>query len=97
WKVAQIEGRRMGLSLDGRLATFTLFSNENNDSPQQPPRAADAEAGNVSGQAPQTAPAPSTSQPTESQTPPPPRRHRNEQVSARLERGTMNVLLLRRA
>jgi len=76
WKVAQIEGRRMVLSLDGRLATFTLFSNENNDSPQQPPRAADAEAGNVSGQAPQSAPAPSTSQPTESQTPPPRRRHR---------------------
>jgi hypothetical protein len=76
WKVAQIEGRRMVLSLDGRFATFTLFSNENNDSPQQPPRDADAEAGNASGQAPQSAPAPSTSPPTESQTPPPRRRHR---------------------
>jgi hypothetical protein len=28
WKVSQIEGRRLVLSLDGRLATFTLFSRE---------------------------------------------------------------------
>jgi hypothetical protein len=28
WKVSQIEGRRLVLSLDGRLATFTLFSDE---------------------------------------------------------------------
>jgi hypothetical protein len=26
WKVAQIEGRRLVLSLDGRLATFTMFA-----------------------------------------------------------------------
>jgi hypothetical protein len=74
WKVAQIEGRRMVLSLDGRLATFTLFSNENT---QQLPGAADPPAGNVTDQAPPaSAPAPSTSQPTESQSPPPRRRHR---------------------
>jgi hypothetical protein len=35
WKVAQIEGRRLVLSLDGRFATFTLFSNDNG---QQTPR-----------------------------------------------------------
>lgn len=28
WKVSQIEGRRLVLSLDDRLATFTLFSDE---------------------------------------------------------------------
>ncbi len=28
WKVAQIDGRRLVLSLDGRLATFTLFSRD---------------------------------------------------------------------
>ena len=77
WKVAQIEGRRLVLSLDGRLATFTLFSNDNSDNTQQPPRDADPQAGNVTGQAPPAnAPAPNTSQPTESQSPPPRRRRR---------------------
>jgi hypothetical protein len=28
WKVSQIEGRKMVLSLDGRFATFTLFSDD---------------------------------------------------------------------
>jgi hypothetical protein len=28
WKVSQIEGRKMVLSLDGRFATFTLFSGD---------------------------------------------------------------------
>jgi type II secretory pathway component PulC len=28
WKVSQIEGRKVVLSLDGRLATFTLFSRD---------------------------------------------------------------------
>jgi general secretion pathway protein N len=28
WKVAQIEGRKLVLSLDGRFATFTLFNHE---------------------------------------------------------------------
>jgi general secretion pathway protein N len=46
WKVSQIEGRRLVLSLDGRFATFTLFSN---DSGQQTPRDAEAQAGNQAG------------------------------------------------
>ena len=44
WKVSQIEGRRLVLSLDGRFATFTLFSNDNG---QQAPRDAEVEAGHV--------------------------------------------------
>jgi hypothetical protein len=28
WKVSQIEGRKVVLSLDGRFATFTLFSGD---------------------------------------------------------------------
>ena len=44
WKVSQIEGRRLVLSLDGRSATFTLFSN---DSGQQAPRDAEVQAGHV--------------------------------------------------
>jgi len=53
-----------------------LFSNENNDNAQQPPREADAQAGDVAGQAPQNAPQASTPQPTESQMPPPRQHHR---------------------
>jgi hypothetical protein len=35
WKVAQIEGRRLVLSLDGRLATFDMFSGKiNRDVPR---------------------------------------------------------------
>jgi hypothetical protein len=41
WKVSQIEGRRLVLSLDGRFATFTLFSNDNS---QQTPRDAEQAA-----------------------------------------------------
>lgn len=33
WKVSQIEARRLVLSLDGRLATFTLFSDERGNRP----------------------------------------------------------------
>jgi hypothetical protein len=74
WKVAQIDGRRLVLSLDGRFATFTLFSNEN---AQQPPRDSDAQAGNVTDQAPpRSAPQASTSQPSESQSATPRRRRR---------------------
>jgi hypothetical protein len=32
WKVAQIEGRKLVLSLDDRLATFTLFNNRDGES-----------------------------------------------------------------
>jgi len=75
WKVVQIDGRHLVLSLDGRLATFTLFSNE---STQQLPRESDGRAGNVTDQAPPASvPAPSTSQPTEGQ-PATPRRHRRQ-------------------
>jgi len=49
WKVSQIEGRRLVLSLDGRLATFTLFSDDNG---QQTPR--DAQADPVTNQSPST-------------------------------------------
>jgi general secretion pathway protein N len=74
WKVTQIDGRRLVLSLDGRFATFTLFSNEN---AQQPPRDSEAQAGNVTDQAPPpSAPQASTSQPSESQSVTPRRRRR---------------------
>ena len=33
WKVSEIEGRRLVLSLDGRSATFTLFSDERGKQP----------------------------------------------------------------
>jgi general secretion pathway protein N len=49
WKVSQIEGRRLVLSLDGRFATFTLFSNDNG---QQAPRDAEVQAGDVTNPSP---------------------------------------------
>jgi len=70
WKVAQIEGRRLVLSLDGRLATFTLF---NNDSQQAPPDA-EPQAGPVTNQspvAPQAVAPPATANQSN-----PPRHHR---------------------
>jgi hypothetical protein len=78
WKVAQIDGRKMVLSLDGRFATFTLFSSENSE---QAPRDTGPQAGNVTGQVPETnapqASTPETNAPqaTPPQTTPPPRRH----------------------
>ena len=48
WKVSQIEGRRLVLSLDGSFATFTLFSN---DSGQQAPRDAEQAAAPAATQA----------------------------------------------
>jgi hypothetical protein len=33
WKVAQIEQRRLVLSLDSRLATFTMFGSRGNPAP----------------------------------------------------------------
>jgi hypothetical protein len=59
------------LSLDGRFATFTLFSNENSEQ-----RDAGAQAGNVTGQTPE-ANAPQASPPQPSQSPTP-RRHRRQ-------------------
>src|SRR5262245_32942657 len=83
WKVAQIDGRRMVLALDGRFATFTLYSNDNE---QQPPRdeaqASDAQADNTPSQTPQTSapqantPQANTPQPNESQSATPRRRRR---------------------
>ena len=51
WKVVQIEGRRLVLSLDGRLATFTLFSDDNG---QQTSRDAGPQADPVTNQSPST-------------------------------------------
>jgi hypothetical protein len=36
WKVSQIEGQRLVLSLEGRLATFILFSGNTTNSAPQP-------------------------------------------------------------
>jgi hypothetical protein len=36
WKVSQIEGQRLVLSLDGRLATFVLFSGNTTNGVPQP-------------------------------------------------------------
>jgi hypothetical protein len=58
WKVSQIEGRRLVLSLDGRFATFTLFSN---DSGLQTPRDAEPRAGPVTNLAEHAASGRSTS------------------------------------
>jgi hypothetical protein len=67
WTVSQIEGRSLVLSLDGRFATFTLFSNDNG---QQAPRDAEVQAGHVtdpSSGAPQAdAPATNQNQPSPS-------------------------------
>jgi len=71
WKVAQIDGRRLVLSLDGRFATFTLFSDE---SSEQAPRDTGAAAGNVT-DTEESASQASPPQPTEGQ-PATPRRGR---------------------
>src|SRR5262249_9385533 len=69
WKVAQIEGRRLVLSLDGRFATFTLFSNDNGQQtprdPEQIAAPAANEAGPVTDQSPS---APQLGAPPASQT-----------------------------
>ena len=40
WKVVQIEGRRLVLKLDSRVATFSMFSGHRNPAPGAAPRAA---------------------------------------------------------
>jgi general secretion pathway protein N len=70
WKVAQIDGRRLVLSLDGRFATFTLFSDENG---QQTPRNADPQADPVTNQSPNT---PQAGAPRATETQSNPQRHR---------------------
>jgi hypothetical protein len=72
WKVSQIEGRRLVLSLDGRFATFTLFSNDNG---QQAPRETEPQAGPVTNQAP-SAPQANAPPATETQSNAPRRRRR---------------------
>ena len=52
WKVAQIEGRRLVLSLDGRFATFTLFSNNNGQQTPRDPEQTATQAGSVTNQSP---------------------------------------------
>jgi general secretion pathway protein N len=74
WKVSQIEGRRLVLSLDGRLATFTLF---NNDSSQQPLRDAETQAGHVTNSSPSPS-APQAGAPAKETQPSPPRRRRRQ-------------------
>ena len=53
WKVAQIEGRRLVLKLDSRVATFSMFSGQRNPAPGAARRAAPRAA---PGAAPQAAP-----------------------------------------
>jgi general secretion pathway protein N len=52
WKVSQIEGRRLVLSLDGRFATFTLFSNGNGQPTPRDAEQAATQAGSVTNQSP---------------------------------------------
>jgi len=52
WKVSQIEGRRLVLSLDGRFATFTLFSNDNGQQTPRDPEQTATQAGPVTNQSP---------------------------------------------
>jgi general secretion pathway protein N len=54
WKVSQIEGRRLILSLDGRFATFTLFSNDNGQQTPRDTEQAANPAGHVTDQSPST-------------------------------------------
>jgi hypothetical protein len=66
WKVAQIEGRKLVLALDGRLATFVMFTGNNPNAAPRPDAMPQA-VGNPSEQirqssanAPQVAPAQAT-------------------------------------
>jgi general secretion pathway protein N len=54
WKVSQIEGRRLVLSLDGRLATFTLFSNDHGQQAPRDAEQAETPTGPVTNQTPST-------------------------------------------
>jgi general secretion pathway protein N len=72
WRVSQIEGRRLVLSLDGRSATFTLF---NNDGGQQAPRDAEVEARHVTNPS-SNEPAAGAPPASENQSNPPRRRRR---------------------
>ena len=63
WKVAQIEGRRLVLKLDSRVATFSMFSGHRNPAPRAAPGAAPRAAPGATpraapGAAPRVAPQP---------------------------------------
>jgi hypothetical protein len=68
WKVSQIEGRKIVLSLDGRFATFTLFNDDRGKSDSGSPPGASGEPKNSqrqseAPQAPPQAAAPQSGQP----------------------------------
>jgi len=72
WMVSQIEGRRLVLSLHGRFATFTLFSDERG---KQSPGDADQRVNSLSSQVSRE----TAQQPASSQTPTSRRRRRSQQ------------------
>jgi general secretion pathway protein N len=65
WKVSQIEGRKVVLSLDGRFATFTLFSDDRgkSDSAAAPARGGEPKNSQRQIQAQQTSPQATAPQP----------------------------------
>jgi hypothetical protein len=73
WKVAQIEGRRLVLALDGRIATFMMFSG--NSANNVPPAAAQAPPLGRHSQS-QTEPQNQTEQSSPAPNPQPPRSRR---------------------
>jgi hypothetical protein len=67
WKVSQIDGRKVVLSLDGRFATFTLFSDDRARSESPATSASGSESNNSRRQfqAQQTSPQPAAPQPSQ--------------------------------
>lgn len=65
WKVSQIEGRKVVLSLDGRFATFTLFSDDRakSDAAGAPAQGSEPNSSQRQIQAQQTPPQPASPQP----------------------------------
>jgi len=65
WKVSQIDGRKMVLSLDGRFATFTLFSDDRakSEAAGAPARGSEPNSSQRQIQAQQTPPQPALPQP----------------------------------
>jgi hypothetical protein len=63
WKVSQIEGRKVVLSLDGRFATFKLFNDDRGESDASGGAASDESKSSQVQQAPSAAGAPQPVQP----------------------------------
>jgi hypothetical protein len=65
WKVSQIDGRKVVLSLDGRFATFTLFSDDRakSEAADAPARGSEPNSSQRQIQAQQTPPQPALPQP----------------------------------